>query len=46
MIPVDTFHFLQEVVANPSAYGIANVTTPGCLAQPAPANEARKPDNR
>lgn len=40
VIPVDTFHFLQEVVANPSAYGLANVTTPGCLAQPAPAGDS------
>ena len=37
VIPVDTFHFLQEVVANPGAYGITNVTTPGCAVQPAPA---------
>lgn len=37
VIPVDTFHFLQEVVADPAAYGLANVTTPGCLTQPAPA---------
>lgn len=40
VIPVDTFHFLQEVVADPSAYGFANVTTPGCLAQPAPAGDS------
>ena len=37
VIPVDTFHFLQEVVANPGAYGLVNVTTPGCGVQPAPA---------
>ena len=40
VIPVDTFHFLQEVVADPAAYGIANVTTAGCLAQPAPAGDS------
>jgi len=37
VIPLDTFHFLQEVVANPSAYGITNVTGKACLTQPAPA---------
>ena len=31
VIPVDTFHFLQEVAANPSQYGFRNVTDPGCL---------------
>lgn len=31
VIPVDTFHFLQEVVANPAEYGFANVTDPACL---------------
>ncbi len=30
VIPVDAFHFLQEVVANPGAYGFANVTDPAC----------------
>ena len=30
VIPVDTFNFLQEVVADPSAYGFANVTDPAC----------------
>ena len=30
VIPVDTFHFLQEVVANPTAYGFANVTGRAC----------------
>ncbi len=40
VIPVDTFHFLREVVADPSAYGFSNVTTPGCLAQPAPAGDS------
>src|SRR5690606_28518073 len=27
VIPVDTFHFLQEVVADPGLYGFANVTS-------------------
>jgi outer membrane lipase/esterase len=40
VIPVDAFHFLQEVVADPAAYGLSNVTTPGCLAQPAPAGDS------
>ncbi len=30
VIPLDTFHFLQEVVANPSAYGISNVSGVAC----------------
>ena len=30
VIPLDTFHFLQEVVANPSAYGISNVSGAAC----------------
>jgi len=37
VIPMDTFHFLQEVVANPSAYGISNATGKACVTQPAPA---------
>lgn len=37
VIPVDTFHLLQEVVANPGLYGISNVTGKACLTQPAPA---------
>ena len=37
VIPLDTFHFLQEVVANPGLYGISNVTGKACLTQPAPA---------
>ncbi len=37
VIPLDTFHFLQEVVANPSAYGISNVSGKACLTQPPPA---------
>ena len=40
VIPVDTFHLLQEVAADPGAYGFANVTTPACLAQPAPAGDS------
>src|SRR3546814_3304819 len=34
VIPVDTFHFLQEVVADPGFYGFANVTRAGCGVQP------------
>lgn len=34
VIPLDTFHFLQEVVANPGLYGISNVTGKACLTQP------------
>ena len=30
VIPVDTFNFLREVVANPGLYGFTNVTTPAC----------------
>lgn len=30
VIPVDTFSFLREVVANPGLYGFSNVTTPAC----------------
>lgn len=37
VIPLDTYHFLQEVVANPSAYGISNATGKACATQPAPA---------
>ena len=33
VIPVDTFHFLQEVVANPAEFGIANVTGTACQPQ-------------
>jgi outer membrane lipase/esterase len=40
VIPVDAFHFLREVVADPTAYGFTNVTTAGCLAQPAPAGDS------
>ena len=30
VIPVDTFHFLQEVVASPTEYGITNVSGVAC----------------
>lgn len=30
VIPVDTFHILQEIVADPAAYGFTNVTDPAC----------------
>ncbi len=30
VIPLDTFHFLQEVVANPAAFGLTNVTHTAC----------------
>jgi len=30
VIPVDTFHILQEIVANPAQYGFVNVTSPAC----------------
>ena len=33
VIPLDTFHFLQEVVANPSAFGITNVSGTACQPQ-------------
>ena len=34
VIPLDTFHLFQEIVANPSAYGFANVTGVACLPTP------------
>jgi outer membrane lipase/esterase len=40
VIPLDAFHFLQEVVANPSEFGLTNVTGQACLAQPAPAGDS------
>jgi len=40
VIPLDTFHFLQEVVANPGLYGISNVSGKACLTQPAPAGSS------
>jgi outer membrane lipase/esterase len=33
VIPLDTFHLLQEIVANPTAYGITNVTGTACQPQ-------------
>ena len=33
VIPVDTFSFLQEVVANPALFGISNVTGTACMPQ-------------
>ena len=33
VIPLDTFHFLQEIIANPGAYGILNVTGTACQPQ-------------
>jgi outer membrane lipase/esterase len=40
VIPVDTYHFLQEVVANPAAFGLTNVTGVACLTQPPPAGDS------
>lgn len=40
VIPLDTFHFLQEVVANPGLYGITNVTDRACVTQPPPAGSS------
>lgn len=40
VIPLDTFHLLQEIVANPGAYGFANATSPACAMQPAPAGDS------
>lgn len=40
VIPLDTFHFLQEVAADPAAYGLSNVTEQACRAQPAPAGDS------
>lgn len=40
VIPVDTFHFLQEVSAAPAMYGFTNVTSAACRAQPAPAGDS------
>ena len=33
VIPLDTFHLLQEIVASPQAYGISNVTGTACQPQ-------------
>lgn len=40
IIPVDTYHFLQEVVANPAEFGLTNVTGKACLTQPPPAGDS------
>lgn len=40
VIPVDTYTFLREVVANPSAFGLTNVTGTACLPQPPPAGDS------
>ncbi len=40
VIPVDTFHFLQEVSANPALYGFTNVSSAACRPQPAPAGDS------
>lgn len=40
VIPLDTFHFLQEVTANPSAFGLTNVSGQACLPQPLPAGDS------
>lgn len=37
VIPLDTFHLLGEIIANPAPYGIRNTTGVACLTQPAPA---------
>lgn len=33
VIPLDTFHLLQEIVANPTPYGFSNVTGTACQPQ-------------
>ncbi len=42
VIPLDVFHFLREITADPATYGFTNVTTPACGAAPSlgcnPAN--------
>src|SRR3546814_15509255 len=40
VIPVDTFHFLQEVLADPGFYCFATLTLAGCGVQPAPAADS------
>ena len=30
IVPIDTYSLLNEVIANPTAYGFSNVTTPAC----------------
>jgi len=34
VIPVDSFSLLNEVIANPAAYGITNTTSPACGVSP------------
>jgi outer membrane lipase/esterase len=34
VIPLDTYDFLHEIIADPSAYGLVNVTMPACGALP------------
>jgi len=40
VIPLDTFHLLQEIVANPTDYGFSNATDPACAVQPPPAGDS------
>ena len=40
VIPLDTFHLLQEIVANPGTYGFSNATDPACAVQPPPAGDS------
>ena len=30
VIPLDTYHLLQEIISNPAPYGFTNTTTPAC----------------
>ncbi len=34
IIPVDTFGLFNEIIANPTAYGFTNTTTPACVNAP------------
>lgn len=38
VVRVSAFHLLNDIVAHPGAYGFDDVTTPGILAYPAPAD--------
>lgn len=40
VIPLDTFHLFQEVVANPGAYGFSNVTGTACVGSSLTCNPA------
>ncbi len=40
IIPLDTFHILQEIVANPAAYGFSDVTHTACGGGNAPAGSS------